>query len=106
MVNDPSDIDLSKLGRFWTPVKDKAVSPFGRIDQSETSVIVEIRAERSNVDEFETVATYNVIGSSNESTYSKMFSLTPDMSFNFEITDMSFNFEITFITDVVVLPPI
>lgn len=38
-------------------MKDKAVSPFGRVDQSGTSVIVEIRAERSNVDEFETVAT-------------------------------------------------
>lgn len=51
-------LDEANLGRFWTPVREKAVSPFGRSDHATGArVLVEALARRADVDEFETVAT-------------------------------------------------
>lgn len=57
-VGSVEDIRLGDLGRFWTPEKNKADSPHGRIDRpGGVDVVIQIRANRKDVDELETVAT-------------------------------------------------
>lgn len=54
-VNATSDVDWQNLGRFWTPIREKADSPHG--ERGRIEVIVEILADRGAVDEQETIAT-------------------------------------------------
>lgn len=57
-VDDPSQVRLTGLGRFWTAEQKKAHSPFGKLDRSgSTEVVIQAKVPRSAVDEGETVAT-------------------------------------------------
>lgn len=59
LVDDPSELNFTKVGRFWTPERSKVSSPFGRNDSSgKLAVVLQAKARRSDVDEFETVATF------------------------------------------------
>lgn len=55
-VGSPDQVNIRSLGIFWTPVKNKAHSPYG-VSRHGVEVIVEARVQRRDVDLDGTVAT-------------------------------------------------
>ncbi len=50
-VDSLSEVNVSKLGIFWTPIQEKAHSPYGKLDNKKTGkVVVEAVVPLSSVD--------------------------------------------------------
>lgn len=57
-VPGPDSIQLDRLGRFWTAERDRAHSPFGKLDRVEgAQYVVKAKVRRSDVNESETLST-------------------------------------------------
>lgn len=58
VIPEGQELRYQNLGVYWTPEKKRAVSPYGRNDHPSASrVVVEVLAQRKDVDEVGTVAT-------------------------------------------------
>lgn len=55
VLKEDEKLDIMNLGTYWTPIKEKAHSPYGKEKEGE-KILLEAEVNREDVDEFGTIA--------------------------------------------------